>query len=63
MDHARGAASPQPPAPLEGKRVVICGLTGRPDLNGRVGDAGALDESTCRYVVSVLTLTPEEKAW
>ena len=53
MDHACGPASPRPPAPLEGKRVVISGLIGRPDLNGRVGDAGELDESTGRYVVSV----------
>ena len=45
-------ALPVPPeTPLEGKAVVIAGLTGRPELNGTRAVATKFDHATGRYAV------------
>ena len=40
-------------APLVGRRVRVEGLTGRPELNGRCGEATAYDAARGRYCVAV----------
>ena len=40
-------------APLVGRRVRVEGLAGRPELNGRCGEATAYDAARERYCVAV----------
>ena len=40
-------------APLVGRRVRVEGLTGRPELNGRCGEATAYDAARGRYCVDI----------
>ena len=42
-------------APLVGKRVVVHGLLGRPELNGSTGDVQGFREESGRYVVQIGT--------
>jgi hypothetical protein len=39
--------------PLVGRRVVINGLVGKPDLNGRTGTAVRFDDDKERYAVQL----------
>lgn len=40
-------------APLVGKRVLVSGLNGRPELNGKYGRAASFNDATNRYNVQV----------
>jgi len=43
--------------PLSGKRVVVTGLSAKPQLNGKVGTAGKLDARKGRYAVRLVDST------
>ena len=47
------AAGEPPAAPLVGKRVVVCGVSAKPEYNGAVGTVLQYDEERERYVVQL----------
>ena len=54
-------AEAEAPAELVGKRVLIEGLTGRKELNGRCGTVLAYDGASDRYMVSVEARSPADE--
>ena len=50
----KASRSPAAAGPLSGRRVCICGLSARPELNGRVGTCGRYDAAKGRYAVRLM---------
>ena len=51
------AAATAPTTNLSGRRVRIAGLKGRPELNGRCGEAAHFDAAKGRYAVTAVSYT------